>query len=77
ENEKKDKIRVILNGRELELPAREDGTDYQFFDLLAYTEIDTKKESGRLVQLLNGKSVSYTETLKDNDNAEIYWSEDN
>ncbi len=74
ENEKKSEIRVILNGRELLLPPREDGTDYQFFDLLAFTDIDTKKKSGTLVQLLNGKAVPYTEFLKDNDTAEIYWS---
>ncbi len=76
-SEKNEDIYVILNGREIELPPRPDDMGYQFFDLLAFTDIDTKKTNGKIVQLLNGKNASYTQTLRNGDRADIYWSDEN
>ena len=66
-------LHITLNGQPLTLPPRADGSTYQFFDLLAYTDMDPQDPKGIAVQKLNGKAAAYTEVLTDGDNAEIYW----
>ena len=64
-------LRVLLNGQEVVFPQRD--APYEFFNLLAYTDIDPKNPQGQIVQLLNGRPASYTAVLKDGDRAEIFW----
>lgn len=66
-------INVLLNDSPLELKPKKDGTAYQFFDLLAFMDIDPKNPQGNIVQVLNGAPASYIAELKDGDQAEIYW----
>lgn len=69
-------LRVTLNGRMLTLEPRSNGTPYQFFDLLSYTDIDPSHPEGNIIQRLNGVSSSYVEPLCDGDTAEIFWQKD-
>ena len=47
-------LTVRLNGKALTLPRRPGAGPYQFFDLLAYTDIDPRNPQGEIVQTLNG-----------------------
>lgn len=66
-------LHLFLNGQPIVLAPRADGTPHQFFDLLAYTDIDPQDPKGIAVQKLNGKAAAYTEPLQEGDAAEIYW----
>lgn len=67
-------IKVTLNGKTIELPYRGAAAEYQFFDLLGFADIDTKKPNGTIVQLLNDSVATYSELIRDGDVAQIYWS---
>ncbi len=70
-------IRVTLNGRGLDLPGREDGGQYQLFDLFNYLDIDPSHPRGTIVLRRNGaEAASYLEAIQDRDQVEIYWSQD-
>lgn len=66
-------VHISLNERRLQLPLRADGMSYQFFDLLAYTDIDPQNPQGNIVQRLNGRCASYLDPIKDGDFVEIFW----
>ncbi len=67
-------LRVVLNGREHILPPKEDGTWYQLFDLLNFTDIDPNEPKGELVVTRNGAPASYLEALQNGDQVEIHWA---
>ncbi len=67
-------LRITLNHAPMELPPKANGAPYQFFDLLAFTDINPEKPQGLIVQKRNGKNASYLEILQDNDTIEIYWA---
>ena len=70
-------IQVTINGKGVVLPGREDGGQYQFFDLFNYVDIDPSRPQGRIILRRNGaEAASYLETIQDRDQVEIYWSED-
>lgn len=67
-------LHITLNGNPLTLGRKKDGTPWQFFDLLAYTDIDPQKPQGTIVQKRNGEDASYLEILQENDTIDIYWN---
>ena len=69
-------LRVVLNGRARELPPKEDGSRYQFFDLLNFVDIDPNDARGELILRRNGGKAAYLDLLTEGDEAEIRWSEE-
>lgn len=67
---------IWLNGEKLELPAVDNGEQYQFFRLFNYVAIDPNAPQGEIVLLRNNKPASYLETIQDGDQLEIRWSQD-
>lgn len=67
---------VLFNGREMLLPVRADGEQYQFFHLLNYVDIDPNDPHGEIVLLRNGVPASYLERIQNGDQIEIRWSEE-
>lgn len=70
------RLYIWLNGEKLELPAVDDGEQYQFFRLFNYVAIDPNAPQGEMVLLRNNKPASYLETIQDGDQIEIRWSQD-
>lgn len=64
-------LHITLNGAEIELIPKVDGSDYQFMDLMAFTDLDPQNPGDHLIQLLNGKPAAFTDPLQDGDAAEL------
>lgn len=71
--EKAVSLTVTLNGTQLELPPKEDGSPYMFFDMLNFVDIDPSKPQGDIALLLNGNEAEYMQKLHDGDNISIHW----
>lgn len=59
---------VIINGRSVCLPAKQDNSPHEFLEVLNIIDIDLKNVSGNLVMTINGEPASYTSILHENDN---------
>lgn len=68
------KIRILFNGQHCVLTPKEGG--YQLFTLLNYVDIDPNEPHGEIVLLRNGVQGSYLEQIKDGDQIEIHWSQE-
>lgn len=66
-------VHICLNGQERALPPKEDGTPYQFFDVLNFVDIDPTKPQGNIRLLRNGRPASYLESIQDGDLIEVAW----
>ena len=66
-------IRILLNGERTLLEPKQDGTDFYFFDVLGYTDIDPTDPQGEIVILRNGRGASYIEAIQEGDEIEIFW----
>lgn len=66
-------IRVTVNGGDVFLPGREEAI---FVDIFNHIQIDTTRAGGELVMKLNGAPARYTQTIRDGDSIELYWSDD-
>ena len=69
-------LRIYLNGKEKILEPRENGERYQFFHMLNFVNIDPNEPHGVLIQMINGKTASYQEFIRDGDKIDICWSEE-
>ncbi len=58
------------------LPNREDGASYQFYDLLAYVDLDAQENQGTVSLRLNDEEASYLSNLQEGDRAQITWHEE-
>lgn len=67
-------IQIILNGEAVHLEPKEDDTDFYFFDVLNYMDIDPQNPQGEIVIQRNGKNASYIEQIKEGDEINIYWN---
>lgn len=66
-------MRVTLNGKSVDLAPKPDGSDFFFFDVLGYTDIDPSNPQGEIMILRNGRSASYIELIQEGDDIQIYW----
>ncbi len=66
-------ITVVVNNETVFLKGKNSYIYVDVFDLIHFDL--TQPLGGSVVTLLNGKSVQYTETLKQNDVLEIYWAD--
>ncbi|MCL2088588.1 MAG: pilus assembly protein PilM [Oscillospiraceae bacterium] len=71
--EKTVELNVFLNGKPIKIPAAPE-EPVMFVELLNFTDIDTKKEEkGELILRINGNNASYTDEIREGDQAEIRW----
>lgn len=66
-------LNVKINGQQINLPPKADGTKYLFLDMLTLVEIDPSKPQGDIALLLNGKPASYLDEVTSGSSVEIYW----
>ncbi len=66
-------LMVVINGRPVQLPSKEDNSPYVFLDMLNYVNIDLKQVQGDVNLLLNGKEASFLEPINHLDEIEITW----
>ena len=61
---------VIVNGEPVLLLGK---PNYIFVDIFDYIEFDRSQVKGKLVVRRNGQTASYFDTLRENDELEVYW----
>lgn len=66
-------LTVVINGKQVQLPSKEDQHPYVFLDMLNYVNIDLKQIQGDVSLLLNGKEASFLEPINHMDEIEITW----
>ncbi len=71
--EEKKPLRIRLNGKELALPAKESGGEYQMYDLLTLVYLFFNNPTGGLIQKRNGRNAAYTDRIFDGDTVVIDW----
>ena len=64
---------IVLNGRNVQLRPKPDGSPYLFFDLFNYVDIDPTKPQGQILLRRNGSTASYLDALQEGDTIEIRW----
>ena len=64
-------IIVTFNSNEVKLKGQK---DYILVDIFNYVNFDLSEAKGIINLLLNGEKAGYTETLKNGDNIEVFWS---
>lgn len=64
---------ILLNGRNVQLLPKADGSPHLFFDLFNYVDIDPTKPQGQILLRRNGSMASYLDALQEGDNIEIRW----
>ncbi|MBR1389974.1 MAG: pilus assembly protein PilM [Lachnospiraceae bacterium] len=73
ENREIQDIHITVNGDVLELSGKE---EYIFVDIFNFFDFDLSQSNGRaVVTTINGEDAQYTKVLKDGDEIEIYWKE--
>lgn len=60
-------LSILLNGKVLELPERENKSNYLMVDMLNYADIDVENLSGKLVTILNGLHAKFTDVIQTGD----------
>lgn len=65
---------VILNGKPVVLPQKNDNSPHVFLEVLNFLSFDLSASSGQLTMRINGKDAGYTSKLNENDNVEIFFS---
>lgn len=66
-------LRILLNGSEVELYPKVDGSPYLFVDLLNFVDIDPSRPQGNILLRLGDRTASYLDVVSDGDRAEIRW----
>ncbi|MCR5807487.1 MAG: rod shape-determining protein [Oscillospiraceae bacterium] len=68
---------IILNGKPLTLPARDDRTAHTFLELMALADIDmdAAPPSGNMILTINGKNASFMDELHSGNEIVIRWAE--
>lgn len=64
---------IVLNGRNVQLRPKPDGSPHLFFDLFNYVDIDPTKPQGQILLRRNGSTASYLDALQEGDTIEIRW----
>ncbi len=64
-------LKVILNGEELDLPAKESGQPYYLMDLLEYSGIDFEHLEEPVSLVVNGEDSGFQRIMKDGDHVNI------
>lgn len=69
------KIKILLNGRYVQLECHPDGSPNLFLELTALANLDTSRPqgTGNILLTLNGKRVNYTDPIGEGDVAVIAW----
>jgi len=68
-------IAVILNGRQLDLPGKEDGMPYYVMDLLEFSGIDFEHLDRGVELQVNGSECAFTQELRPQDDVIIRYLE--
>lgn len=66
-------LNIKVNGQQINLPPKADGTKYLFLDMLNLVEIDPSKPQGDIALLLNSKPASFLDEITNGSSVEIYW----
>ena len=70
-------IQFQLNGKNIRLPGKPDGTPYYLMDMLQYSGLDMDNITAPVVLEVNGISASFQRILKENDIIAIYEEKSN
>ena len=68
-------IHVVLNGKALSLPGKEDKSPYYVMDLLDYSGIDFEHLDRGVELQVNGTECAFTQELRSQDNVVIQYLE--
>ena len=68
-------LQVMLNGKQLKLPAKEDGAPYYVMDLLDFSGIDFEHLDRGVELQVNGRECAFTQELRPQDDVVIRYLE--
>lgn len=68
-------IQVMLNGKQLRLPGKEDGSPYYVMDLLEFSGIDFEHLDRGVELQVNGRECAFTQELRPQDDVVIRYLE--
>ncbi len=66
-------VRIILNGEDVSLQKKHDGSPILFADVILHTGIDPTKPQGKIIIKHNDMDASYTAIVNEGDNLIIKW----
>lgn len=66
-------MKIILNGKEIILPKKDDTSPHVFLEVLNFVSLDLSNPQGNLIMRINGQNASYTSKLSENDKVDIFF----
>ena len=68
---RKREVEILLNGKPMVLPPKENGQPYYVMDLLERSGVDFEKLEGPVHLAVNGKECGFSQMVKDRDSITV------
>ena len=69
---RKREVEILLNGKPIVLPPKENGQPYYVMDLLERSGVDFEKLEGPVHLAINGTECGFSQAVKDRDSITIH-----